>query len=100
MVQHVANIWPIDNQNYFLTFEHNYHRKLLPEIGWNWVFQENQHFYLVEFCKQTWKKKSKFTHRQKEASKFACVLIEGLTRLKKSWIWAALSGTETTGHEI
>ena len=47
MVQNVANIWPIDNQNYFLTFEHNCHKKLLPELGQNGAFQENQHFYVV-----------------------------------------------------
>ena len=47
MVQNVANIWPIDNQNYFLTFEHNCHKKLLPEVGQNGAFQENQHFYVV-----------------------------------------------------
>ena len=67
MVQNVANIWPIDNQNYFLTFEHNYHKKILPEVGRNWAFQENPHFYVVS----KFEKKSKFTHKQKEASKLA-----------------------------
>ena len=67
MVQNVANIWPIDNQNYFLTFENNYYKIILPEVGQNWEFQENEHFYVVS----KFEKKSKFTHRQKEASKFA-----------------------------
>ena len=47
MVQNVANIWPIDNQNYFLTFEHYCHKKSLPEVGQNGAFQENQHLYVV-----------------------------------------------------
>ena len=38
---------PIDNQNYFLTFEHNCHTKLQREVGQNGAFQENQHFYVV-----------------------------------------------------
>ena len=56
MVQNVANIWPIDNQNYFLTFEHNCHKKLLPEVGQNGAFQENQHFYVAKCRKQILKK--------------------------------------------
>ena len=56
MVQNVAKKKPIDNQNYFLTFEHNYHKELLPVVGRNWAFQENQHFYVIEFSKQIWKK--------------------------------------------
>ena len=30
-----------------ITFEHNCHKKLLPEVGQNGAFQENQHFYVV-----------------------------------------------------
>ena len=55
---------PIDNQNYFLTFEHNYHKRLPPEVGQSWAFQENQHFYTAKCRKQIkkiWEKgRSKF----------------------------------------
>ena len=34
MVQNVANIWPNDNQNYFCTFEHKYHKKCGHYLGW------------------------------------------------------------------
>ena len=79
MVQNVANIWPIDNKNYFLTFEHNCHKKLLPEVGQNGAFQENQHFYVVSKLE----KKSKFTHRQKEASKFAIFVYRRVGPIEK-----------------
>ena len=29
MVQNAANMWPIDNQKYFLTFEHNKQKKII-----------------------------------------------------------------------
>ena len=79
MVQNVANIWPIDNQNYFLTFEHNYYKKLLPEVGQNWGFQENENFYEVS----KFKKKSKFIHRQKEAYKFAIFVCKRVGPIEK-----------------
>ena len=91
MVQNVANIWPIDNQNYFLTFEHNCHKKLLPEVGQNGAFQENQHFYVVSKLE----KKSKFTHMEKGGSKFTFFVLERVSCIELN---LNLSGTETIGH--
>ena len=56
LVQNVANIWPLDNQNYFLTFEHNYLKTLLSEVWRNWAFQEIQPFYVAKCRKQIQKK--------------------------------------------
>ena len=81
MVQNVANIWPIDNQNYFLTFEHNCHKKLLPEVGQNGAFQENQHFYVVSKLE---KKNLNLHIGKKKHLNLPFLCTEEFARLKKS----------------
>ena len=80
MVQNVANIWPIDNQNYFLTFEHNYYKKLLPEVGQNWGFQENENFYEVS----KFKKNPNLHIGKKKHLNLPFLCTKELARLKKS----------------
>jgi hypothetical protein len=72
---------------------------VIKEVGQNGALQENQHFYVVSKLE----KKSKFTHRQKEASKFAIFVYKRVGPIKKimnmSGIeWYRLNGTETIGH--
>ena len=45
LVQNVANIWPIDNPHPFLTFNPFIIKKITSELGGNWAFLENLHFY-------------------------------------------------------